>query len=172
MATIKKGLKKAQSGSKVDTNTRIQKAKLDNKYNTIYKAMQKDSIKESNKEIPTTYKTIRSATGKSPSAEELRDFQDFKNKSKVRYSKKTKGNTKLDAKGRADNAMKNFKNGGSLSSLNASTKRDKGIDPKGAYTTVQKKTLAGAKGKAKLTADKQLGATKMAKRGMKISKKK
>jgi hypothetical protein len=67
---------------------------------------------------------------------------------------------------------KKMKNGGSLSSLDASTKRDKGIDPKGAYTTVQKKTLAGAKGKAKLTADKQLGATKMAKRGMKISKKK
>lgn len=68
---------------------------------------------------------------------------------------------------------KKMKNGGSLSALKASTKRDKGIDPKGAYTTVQKKTLAGAKGKAKLTADKQLGATKMtAKRGMKISKKK
>lgn len=64
------------------------------------------------------------------------------------------------------------KNGGSLTGLNASTKRDKGIDPKGAWTKVQEKTLAGAKGKAKLTADKQLGATKMAKRGMKISKKK
>jgi hypothetical protein len=69
--------------------------------------------------------------------------------------------------------MKTMKNGGSLSGLTASNKRDKGIDPKGAYTTVQKRTLAGAKGKAKLTADKQLGATKMtAKRGMKISKKK
>jgi hypothetical protein len=61
---------------------------------------------------------------------------------------------------------------GSLTSLNASTKRDKGIDPKGAFTTVQKKTLAGAKGKAKLTKDKQLGATKMAKCGTKMSKKK
>jgi hypothetical protein len=67
---------------------------------------------------------------------------------------------------------KKMKNGGSLTSLNASNKRDKGIDPKGAYTTVQKRTLAGAKGKAKLTADKQLGATRMAKRGMSISKKK
>jgi len=67
---------------------------------------------------------------------------------------------------------KKMRNGGSLSALKASTKRDKGIDPKGAYTTVQKKTLAGAKGKASLTKDKQLGATKMAKRGMKISKKK
>ena len=67
---------------------------------------------------------------------------------------------------------KKMRNGGSLSGLNASNKRDKGVDPKGAFTKVQKKTLKGAKGKASLTKDKQLGATKMAKRGMKISKKK
>jgi hypothetical protein len=36
---------------------------------------------------------------------------------------------------------------------------------------VQKKTLKGAKGKAKLTKNKQLGATKMAKRGISIKKK-
>jgi len=64
-----------------------------------------------------------------------------------------------------------MKNGGSLSGLTASTKRDKGTDPKGAFTKVQKKTLDGAKGKASLTKDKQLGATKMAKRGMSIKKK-
>ncbi len=56
---------------------------------------------------------------------------------------------------------KSMKNGGSLTGLNASNKRDKGIDPKGAYTKVQKKALAGARGKASLTKDKQLGATKM-----------
>lgn len=67
---------------------------------------------------------------------------------------------------------KKMKNGGSLSGLKASNKRVGPVDPKGSFTKVQKKTLAGAKGKAKLTADKQLGATKMAKRGMKISKKK
>ena len=62
---------------------------------------------------------------------------------------------------------------GSLTGLKASNKRVGPVDPKGAWTKVQEKTLAGAKGKAKLTADKQLGATKMtAKRGMKISKKK
>jgi hypothetical protein len=66
---------------------------------------------------------------------------------------------------------KKMKNGGSLSGLNASTKRDKGIDPKGAFTKVQKKTLAGAKSTPKLTKDKQLGATKMAKRGMSVKKK-
>ena len=66
-------------------------------------------------------------------------------------------------------AIKKAKSGGSLTGLKASTKRDKGIDPKGAWTKVQEKTLAGAKGKAKLTPDKQLGATKM-KAGGKMSK--
>jgi hypothetical protein len=54
-----------------------------------------------------------------------------------------------------------MKNGGSLTGLKASNKRVGPVDPKGAYTKVQKKTLAGAKGKASLTKDKQLGATKM-----------
>jgi hypothetical protein len=61
------------------------------------------------------------------------------------------------------------KNGGSLTGLKASNKRVGPVDPKGAWTKVQEKTLAGAKGKAKLTADKQLGATKM-KAGGKMSK--
>ena len=66
---------------------------------------------------------------------------------------------------------KKMKNGGSLSGLKASTKRVGPVDPKGAFTKVQKKTLAGAKGKASLTKDKQLGATKMAKRVMSVKKK-
>lgn len=53
------------------------------------------------------------------------------------------------------------KSGGSLTGLRASNKRVGPVDPKGAFTKVQKKTLAGAKGKASLTKDKQLGATKM-----------
>ncbi len=64
---------------------------------------------------------------------------------------------------------KKMKNGGSLSGLKASTKRVGPVDPKGAFTKVQKKTLAGAKGKASLTKDKQLGATKM-KMGGKMKK--
>ena len=66
---------------------------------------------------------------------------------------------------------KKLKNGGSLTGLTASTKRVGPVDPKGAFTKVQKKALAGAKGKASLTENKQLGATKMAKRGMSIKKK-
>ena len=54
---------------------------------------------------------------------------------------------------------------GSLSGLDASNKRVGPVDPSGAWTKVQEKTLAGAKGKAKLTKDKELGATKMAKNG-------
>jgi len=64
-----------------------------------------------------------------------------------------------------------MKNGGSLTGLKASNKRVGPIDPKGAFTKVQKKTLAGARGKATLTKDKQLGATKMtAKNGAKMKK--
>ena len=60
--------------------------------------------------------------------------------------------------------MKKAGGGGSLSGLKASNKRVGPIDPKGAWTKVQEKTLAGAKGKAKLTPDKQLGATKIKKK--------
>jgi len=46
------------------------------------------------------------------------------------------------------------------------------IDPDGAYTKVQERTLAGKKVAApKLVKDKELGATKM-KKGGKVSKKK
>ena len=68
---------------------------------------------------------------------------------------------------------KKMRNGGSLSGLKASNKRVGPVDPNGAFTKVQERTLAGAKGKASLTKDKQLGATKMtAKAGKKVSKKK
>ena len=77
---------------------------------------------------------------------------------------------KLDAtKANKDKTLKSslnrikMKNGGSLSGLKASNKRVGPVDPKGAFTTVQKRTLAGVRGKASLTKDKQLGATKMAK---------
>jgi hypothetical protein len=59
--------------------------------------------------------------------------------------------------------------GGSLTGLKASNKRVGPVDPNGAFTKVQKKTLAGAKGKAHLVKDKQLGATKM-KAGGKVKK--
>jgi hypothetical protein len=54
---------------------------------------------------------------------------------------------------------------GSMSGLKASDKRVGPIDPMGAWTKVQEATLAGARSKAKLTRDPELGATKMAKNG-------
>jgi hypothetical protein len=100
---------------------------------TIKKAQNSGTVKDTTK----TYET-------SPFQKAKQD----KEKKKVEYKKFT--STKM-------------KNGGSLSGLKASNKRVGPVDPKGAWTKVQKKTLAGAKGKASLTKDKQLGATKMAK---------
>jgi len=57
--------------------------------------------------------------------------------------------------------VKKASKGGSLSGLKASNKRVGPVDAKGAYTKVQERTLAGAKGKAVLKKDKELGATKM-----------
>jgi len=54
---------------------------------------------------------------------------------------------------------------GSLSGLKAPDKRVGPVDPNGAYIKVQEATLAGARSKAKLTRDKELGATSMAKNG-------
>jgi hypothetical protein len=84
----------------------------------------------------------------------------------------TKANKDKTLKSSLNRIKMKMKNGGSLSGLKASNKRVGPVDPKGAFTTVQKRTLAGAKGKASLTKDKQLGATKMAKSGAKLSKKK
>ena len=56
--------------------------------------------------------------------------------------------------------------------LKASTKRVGPVDPKGAWTTVQKQTLAGKRTPVSLTRDKQLGATSMtAKKGIKVKAK-
>jgi hypothetical protein len=70
----------------------------------------------------------------------------------------------------------NFKTGGRIkkaqAGLKASNKRVGPVDPKGAWTTVQKKTLAGKRTPVSLTRDKQLGATSMtAKRGIKVKAK-
>jgi hypothetical protein len=57
--------------------------------------------------------------------------------------------------------MATVKKGSMSAGTKAPGKRVGPIDPKGAFTKVQERTLAGAKGKAKLTPDKELGATKM-----------
>jgi hypothetical protein len=163
-------IKKAQNGAK---------EKLDKKFNEIYASKKNDSIKESNRVLPKTYAMLMKISGKSPSSKQLNNTQDYINKEMVRIKK---GDTPLNAKGNAikeiskvkidrngGTTKKKMKNGGSLTGLKASAKRVGPVDPKGAWTKVQEKTLKGAKGKAKLTADKQLGATKM-KAGGKMSK--
>lgn len=75
------------------------------------------------------------------------------------------------------NKMGYQKYGGSVDMMQAggvvkSAKRVGPVDPDGAWTKVQERTLAGAKvKKVPLTKDKELGATKM-KKGGKVSKKK
>jgi hypothetical protein len=104
----------------------------------------------------------------------FKEAQEYANKKPLKEQLKHLGNELFvePFKKNGGSVKKKMKNGGSLSGLKASNKRVGPVDPKGAFTKVQKKTLAGAKGKASLTKDKQLGATKMAKKGMKISKKK
>ena len=59
---------------------------------------------------------------------------------------------------------------GSLSAKDASNKRVPSASKGSSWYDVQVDTLAGAKGTAKLTKDKQLGATKMSRRGSNIKK--
>jgi hypothetical protein len=120
----KKGvtIKKAQNGRRTDANTTVQKAKLDAKYDKVYRAMQKDSTDLSNRiTLPSVYRGIRKETGKSPSAAELRKQTDETNKFLVKEGKKDKSTRKtfgkLDAKGRADNAMNKMKKGGAVKKM-------------------------------------------------------
>ena len=66
--------------------------------------------------------------------------------------------------------MATLKKGSVAAGTKAPAKRVGPVDPQGAYTKVQKRTLASSKGKASLTKDKQLGATTMAKKGAKVAK--
>ena len=164
MATIKKGLKKAQDGAVKKKTKKTPFQKYGEKYpeyasDTIRPyggsmdgdmGFKKGQMKALDKAYDKTYSNYDKLFKRFDGDEGVR-----------RPGMKTGGTVK-----------KKMKNGGSLSGLKASNKRVGPVDPKGSFTKVQKKTLAGAKGKASLTKDKQLGATKMAKRGMKISKKK
>ena len=150
MATIKRPIKKAQNG---------------------YSKPTKDSTAYFNKEADRSYKQASTDDkfGLREAAEE--NMQKATKASKDSFRQNFKGDPGFDKNGYPIKKKK-MKNGGSLSGLKASNKRVGPVDPKGAFTKVQKKTLAGAKGKASLTKDKQLGATKMAKCGAKMSKKK
>ena len=176
MATIKKGLNKAKDGDLLD---KVSKTKLKDVPKKVKNLGNKVVNKVKNTTVGDAAKAVASATpagmaynlAKKAANSELgkQVREDLKPERLKKGLKNIKSALGLKKGGVV---KKKMRNGGSLSGLNASTKRDKGIDPNGPWTEVQKKALAGAKGKAKLTKDKQLGATRMAKRGMRISKKK
>ena len=165
MATIKRPIKKAQDGV-VKQKTRKTSAMKDyvNKYKD--KGGLSDPRNVANDTIAgnSPRNQYYNAGFGGGGMQQIKDLQSA-------FDKKYKGERDIPEDKNGGKVKKKMKNGGSLSGLTASTKRDKGTDPKGAFTKVQKKTLAGAKGKATLTKDKQLGATKMAKRGMSVKKK-
>ena len=142
MATIKK----AQNGAKTADST----AYFSKKADSLARSMKKKNLKG---DFKGGSKDLKGALGA------LKD----------EYRQGNKGQSGYDKNGYP--VKKKMRNGGSLSGLTAPNTRDKGTDVGGAWTKVQKKAIAGAKGKASLTKDKQLGATKMAKRGMSIKKK-
>ena len=159
MATIKKVAPKAQKGKKiVKLPEGASSASAEKDYTKSDSLMK---VIKNIRKMPYNAKTYKSFSKEQQKVDGLFKSAD---------SLKTEGDRKTKATGgiRKD---ERFKNGGSLSGLKASNKRVGPIDPKGAFTILQKKALAGAKGKASLTKDKQLGATKMAKRGMSIKKK-
>lgn len=146
-----KMIKKAQAGSKVPVS-KLRKVADSLDYESRLKKQAAYNLSNQGKQEQAS-KTMAGGAKNAETAKRYRNIAD-KAEEKLKSTPKKK-----------------MKNGGSLTGLKASTKRDKGVDPKGAFTKVQKKTLAGAKGKTSLTKDKQLGATKM-KCGGKMSKKK
>jgi hypothetical protein len=166
MATMKRPIKKAQDGV-VKQKTRKTSAMRD--YVNKYKG--RPGLSD--------YNNIANDTiaGNSPANQQYDPGFAFQRGKQIddlqkAFDKKYKGKLDIPVEKNGGKVKKKMKNGGSLTGLKASNKRVGPIDPKGAFTKVQKKTLAGAKGKATLTKDKQLGATQMAKKGMKLSKKK
>ena len=162
MATIKK----APNGTTTAETTK-KPLKLSEKYSNTADSLSREDLRKMEAARKVTIskdpKWLKKSTDLSDSAS--KDFKASSEARKKAYELSKKGMKTGGA------VKKKMRNGGSLSGLTASNKRVGPVDPKGAFTAVQKKTLAGAKGKASLTKDKQLGATKMAKRGMSIKKK-
>jgi hypothetical protein len=173
MATMKRPIKKAQSGTtaKPRKMSEAQLSALAHQKRGMG-PVDKSYVKKSGpimNELGTLnedqVKQVKNYMNKSSTAEKI--YQALPNVGRI-FGKSA---ADVPSKKTGGAIKKKMKNGGSLSGLKASTKRVGPVDPKGAFTKVQKKTLAGAKGKATLTKDKQLGATKMAKKGMSVKKK-
>lgn len=183
MATMKKSIKKAQNGIKTgnigyDPNTKIEdksKQKESIKFNSEgepYRSKYKEIGYELDKEGKPTNPTLRKYKV-DDSGKTIKKFTKSVSMERAKRNvRRVLGEDAPEAMKKGGTIKKKMKNGGSLTGMKSSNKRVGPVDPKGAFTKVQKRTLTGAKGKASLTKDKQLGATKMAKMGAKMSKKK
>ena len=172
MATIKRPIKKAQSGTtaKPRKMSEAQLSALAHQKRGMG-PVDKSYVKKSGpimNELGTLnedqVKQVKNYMNKSSTAEKI--YQALPNVGRI-FGKSA---ADVPSKKTGGAVKKKMKNGGSLSGLKASNKRV-GPSDTGAFIKVQKNALAGAKGKASLTKDKQLGATKMAKCGTKMSKK-
>ena len=150
-------IKKAQAGKKIS---------LKDKYSNTADSLDFESRKKVYSQVNKELKNVKKSSNLDEDNKRMKQYNELASK---KFKKDPDMINSKKYRSLADKTK--MKNGGSLSGLKASNKRVGPVDPKGAYTKVQKKTLAGAKGKASLTKDKQLGATKMAKCGTKMSKK-
>jgi hypothetical protein len=165
MAKIKKAIPKAQNG-------KLTKAELD------ALSHQKRGMGEVNNTYVKKAGSIRNETGvlTNSQKEQLKKYMSKAGTAKSIYEGLPNvgrmlghGNSaadipkgsQLEKQRKGGVVKKKMRNGGSLSGLKASTKRDKGTDPNGAYTKVQEAALAGARMTPKLKKNKELGATSM-----------
>lgn len=170
MATIKKSVKKLQNGG----NEKGYNPSTSPLANTVSKGGYEKTLDKSGNTLilrDGNKKELGRAQIGTKQEEDMR--KSYNAKKEDTESRRNENLKFLTSRKKIGEDVSKLKNGGSLSAIKkTSTKRVGPVDPKGAYTKVQKKTLSGAKGKASLTKDKKLGATKMAKCGTKISKKK
>jgi hypothetical protein len=165
MATIKKSyVKKAQKGKKVPETSalgddlsisnavrRLMKNPKDVD-NIVNQGLRLNPITQSARAIAEGITRIGGALGNKGMKKENARKDSIYEAQKKELQKNKKGGM----------IKKKMKNGGSVAGgTKAPAKRVGPVDPKGAFTKVQERTLAGAKGKASLTKDKELGATKM-----------
>ena len=143
MATIKK----AQAGKKIS---------IKDKYSNTADSLDFESRKKVYSQVNKELKNVKKSSNLDEDNKNMKQYNELAAK---KFKKDPDMINSEKYRSLADKTK--MKNGGSLSGLKASNKRVGPVDPDGAYTKVQKRTLAGAKGKAKLTPDKELGATKM-----------
>jgi len=161
-----KHLKKAQFGALIKAGAKAAVKKAPRTAKSAFKTKQlKQGLNNAfDKKFPSFEEDLKSAITSNARKDLKKRFQDIDKQ--MELDKISSPSEKIS------NAVKpkpKMQAGGVVKSQ---PKRVGPVDPNGAYTKVQERTLAGAKvKKVPLTKDKELGATKM-KKGGKVSKKK